>query len=84
MIPIRELLNRIRWDRDFARGEVEIGYWDRVARDLVLVPLARLSFPSARRGVFELSDADGVRRRIPLHRVREVRLDGRIIWRRPG
>ena len=30
MIPIHELLSRIRWDAEFARGRYVIGYWDRV------------------------------------------------------
>ncbi len=83
MIPIRELLNRIRWDPGFAPGQVELGYFDRLTKEIVRVPLQRLSFPPARRGIFELADADGLRHRIPLHRVREVRVDGRVIWRRP-
>jgi len=84
MTPIHELLSRIRWDRGFAKGRVELGYFDRVAKQIIRVPFRRLSFPSARRNVFELVDAAGMRRRIPLHRVREVRIDGRVIWRRPG
>jgi uncharacterized protein (UPF0248 family) len=29
MIPIRELLDRIRWDPEFAKSEFAIGYYDR-------------------------------------------------------
>ena len=29
MIPIHELLNRIRWDAEFAKGTFELGYYDR-------------------------------------------------------
>ena len=29
MTPIHELLNRIRWDPEFAKGNFELGYYDR-------------------------------------------------------
>ncbi len=29
MIPIHELLSRIRWDPEFAKGNFELGYYDR-------------------------------------------------------
>lgn len=31
MQPIHEVLARIRWDAEFAKGRFVIGYWDRVA-----------------------------------------------------
>jgi len=30
MIPIQELLNRIKWDKSFGAGRFEITYYDRV------------------------------------------------------
>ena len=29
MTPIHELLNRIRWDKEYGQGRFEIGYFDR-------------------------------------------------------
>lgn len=29
MIPVHELLNRIRWDKEFGQGRFEIGFFDR-------------------------------------------------------
>ena len=29
MIPIHELLNRVRWDPEFAKGNFQLGYYDR-------------------------------------------------------
>lgn len=84
MTPIHEVLSRIRWDRGFAKGPVEIGYLDRVEQRIIRVPFRDLRFPADRRNVFEIVDADGVRRSIPFHRVREVRSDGRAVWLRPG
>lgn len=84
MIPIRELLSRIRWDTEFARGEFEIGYYDRVLGRIVRVAFWELEFPEGTPGAFELVDTQGVRRRIPFHRVREVFRDGERIWSRPS
>ena len=83
MTPIHELLSRIRWDRRFSKGLIEVGYLDRIERRILRVPFRDLRFPKDRRHVFEIVDADGVRRRIPFHRVREVRRDGQAVWRRP-
>jgi uncharacterized protein (UPF0248 family) len=84
MLPIRKLLSRIRWDREFGRGEFEIGYFDRVAGEIVRVPFRELVLDSEERESFGLLDQEGVYRRIPFHRVREVYRNGECIWQRPG
>jgi uncharacterized protein (UPF0248 family) len=80
--PIHELLNRIRWDTEFARGDFELGYFDRVTKQVVVVPFKEVSFPRDDPRTFQLVDADGRRHRVPFHRVREVYKDGQRIWRR--
>jgi len=30
MKPIHEILNRIRWDREYARADFKVGYYDRL------------------------------------------------------
>jgi uncharacterized protein (UPF0248 family) len=82
MTPIHALLARIRWDREFGRGEFAIGYWDRVARRIVRVPLARVEFDPANRARLTAIEADGSVHEVPLHRIREVWRDGELIWRR--
>lgn len=44
MIPIHKLLNRIRWDPEFAKGNLELGYYDRTENRMILVPLKELTF----------------------------------------
>lgn len=82
MIPIHELLQRIRWDREFGRGEFEIGYYDRVENAIIRVPVRDILFDKDHHGIFELAGADGTLHGIPLHRIREVYKDGELIWRR--
>jgi uncharacterized protein (UPF0248 family) len=84
MQPIDKLLSQIRWDPRYRRGRFALGYFDRVARRVVDVPFEAIRFPSDARAAFEILDADGNGCRIPLHRVRRVYRDGRVIWdRRP-
>jgi uncharacterized protein (UPF0248 family) len=83
MMPIHQLLNRIRYDKEFGAGQFEIGYFDRLEGVIHRVGLRELVFPKEGR-VFELLDATGRNRRIPFHRVREVYRDGQCIWQRPA
>jgi uncharacterized protein (UPF0248 family) len=83
MIPIHELLNRIRWDPEFARGDFQLGYYDRAEGRIILVSFKELRFPKESRQTFQLTDAEGQIHHIPLHRVREVYRDAQRIWRRP-
>jgi len=86
VLPIHQLLNRIRWDPEFARGNFELGYFDRVEGRVMLVPFREIDFPRDDPQLFRLIDAHGQVHRVPFHRVREVYKDGRRIWHRvqPG
>lgn len=82
MTPIHELLNRIRWDEAYAKGDFVIGYYDRVEMKVILVPMARVQLDPADHFSFQVSDADGYAHAVPFHRVKEVYKDGRLIWHR--
>jgi uncharacterized protein (UPF0248 family) len=83
MIPIQSLLDRIRWDPEFGRGEFTIGYYDRVGRRIVQVPFARIRLDAGSPFSFTAVEADGSVHEVPLHRVREVHRNGELIWQRP-
>lgn len=82
MLPIQNILSRIRWDPRYRVGRFELGYFDRVARQVVTVPFTSVRFPAGIRHVFEITDEDGFCHRVPFHRVRCVYRDGRLIWER--
>lgn len=82
MIPIQDLLNRIRWDETFAKGEFIIGYYDRVEEHIIRVPFRELFFPEGDHFAFQLVDDEGETHSIPYHRVKEVYKDGELIWHR--
>jgi len=84
VIPIHELLNRIRWDPEFGDAAFVIGYNDRVKGCIVQVPLKHVAFAGPGGDSFEATDEDGSAHLVPYHRVREVYRDGVLIWRRPG
>lgn len=86
MIPIHELLSRIRWDAKFAASHFVIGYWDRVAGKVLHADLREIAWDLDNPTFFDLVDGEGVAHSIPFHRVREVWRDGKLIWQRhpPG
>ena len=80
--PIHELLNRIRWDKEFGRADFIIGYHDRISGKIERVPFTRLAFPADDHFRFVVVDEEGAVHNIPYHRVREVFRDGALIWHR--
>ncbi len=84
MMPIHELLDRIRWDRDFGKGRFEIGYEDHSAREILQIPFEKVQFTEGDRFSFQIEDEVGRIKTIPFHRVREIYKDGHLIWQRPS
>jgi uncharacterized protein (UPF0248 family) len=82
MIPIHDLLSRIRWDPAFGRGRWEIGYLDRVQATLVRVPLDEIRTEESDRFAFEVVDEEGIVRSIPYHRIRMVWRNAKVVWTR--
>lgn len=84
MIPIQDLLHRIQWDSEFARGEFVVGYYDCLDDRIVRVPFRRVHFDKSEHFSFEAVEDDGTVHSVPLHRVREVLRNGELIWHREG
>jgi len=82
MTPIHEVLNRIRWDPDFGRGNFGLGYLDRVEGRVIVVPFREVEFSEDDPQAFRLVDTEGRSHRVPFHRVREAYKDGQRIWHR--
>ena len=83
MISIRSLLDRIRWDDEFGRAAFTIGYYDRIERRIVAVPLARIHLEPGNHFSFTAIEEDASVHEVPFHRVREVYRNGELIWQRP-
>lgn len=82
MIPIQELLNSIRWDESFGKGDFEIGYYDRVDETINRIPLSDVHIAPGDHFFFSTVDPDGAIHEIPFHRVKQVYKNGQLIWHR--
>jgi uncharacterized protein (UPF0248 family) len=82
MIPIHDLLNRIRWDPEFGRGRFALGFYDRVEDRVIVIPVREIHFEPGDHFAFQFVDEDGAAHNVPLHRIRDVYKDGARIWHR--
>lgn len=84
MIPVQELLSRIRWDEAYGNADFVIGYYDRMQDRIVSAPLKELYFEKEDHFDFQLVDDMGETHTIPLHRIRQVFRNGELVWERPA
>ena len=82
MIPVQELLSRIRWDEAYGNADFVIGYYDRMQDQIVCAPLKELYFEKEDHFDFQLVDDMGETHTIPLHRIRQVFRNGELVWER--
>lgn len=78
MMPIKDLLNKIKWDERETESEYEIGYFDRIANKLIFVDLMEVE---VRDGVL-IDWIDDREVTIPFHRIKEVKKKGVVVWKR--
>ncbi len=83
MVTAQELLSRIRFDPEFAKGEFELGYYDRVADEILYVGFERIRFQDGNQFSFLVEGKWGEEISIPFHRLRQVQKNGELIWERP-
>ena len=79
MISIHELLNKIKWDKDLNPQEYKLYYLDRITNSLKEIKFAQIKEFSVFSLIVEKNSNDID---IPLHRIKEVRKTGKIIWKR--
>ncbi|MCL4470351.1 MAG: DUF504 domain-containing protein [Sulfuricella sp.] len=82
MQTIQELLDRIRWDKEFGTGDFTIGYYDRVLDRIISVPLREVQVDSTDHFFLQVVDDEGEVHSVPYHRVKEVHKNGKLIWHR--
>ena len=79
MIPILDLLNKIKWDKREKPEEYSIFYFDRILKKLIEIKFEDIKKIDES---FMILERNGEGASIPLHRVREVRKLGKLIWKR--
>lgn len=77
MIPIKDLINKIKWDKRESPKNYSLVYIDLgKKKELAYTSIKRLE------GNFMIIERNREETEIPLHRIREVKKKGRIIWTR--
>ena len=79
MMPIKDLLNKIRWDKRYSPEDYKIYYFDRLKNNLVPVDYNSVIKIE---GNFLIMKSDGKEVNIPLHRIRKVMKKRMVVWRR--
>ncbi|MDP6642350.1 MAG: DUF504 domain-containing protein [Candidatus Nanoarchaeia archaeon] len=75
MIPIKDLINKIRWDKDLDRDGYLLHYVDRIVNSIKEIKFN------------EIQSIEGdfivlYNKEVPLHRVRKVTKFGKVLWER--
>ena len=78
MMYIGDFLNKIRWDKKLKPEEYTIVYFDRVVERGFEVAFTSVS----REGNFFVVNRDGRKTMIPLHRIRQIKRKGKVVWER--
>ena len=78
-VYIGDILNKIRFDKDSNLEEYSIIYFERIAEKTFEVSFVAIK----RRGnFFSCQKAGKQERMIPLHRIKQVKYKGKVIWDR--
>ena len=80
MMPIKEFLNKLKWDPRFKDKHYIIYFYDRVEDCLQHVHFENITIEDN----FIKTKLSDIEVTIPLHRVREVRDEEKLIWKRPS
>jgi uncharacterized protein (UPF0248 family) len=78
MLPIHNLLNKIRWDKRENPEEYNIFYFDRILNKLISIPYKKIK---KLEGSFMILNNEE-ESNIPLHRVKKVTKNDIVVWER--
>ena len=79
MQTIKDLLNRIRWDKNLNPNEYSVFYLDRITKDLIEIKYNDIK--RLEQG-FIILEKNNEEVNIPLHRIKRVERKGKLVWRR--
>ncbi|MBI2658221.1 DUF504 domain-containing protein [Candidatus Woesearchaeota archaeon] len=78
MLPIHQLLNKIKWDKRENPEEYSILYLDRILNKLIQIPYTSIKKIEGSFMVLENVDETN----IPLHRIKKVMKNNVVVWER--
>ena len=79
MQPIKDLLNKIKWDENLKKDEYIVNYLDSVEKKLIPLKFSEILRVE---GSFMVIEKDSQETYIPLHRIREVKEGEKLVWQR--
>lgn len=79
MIRLKELINKIKWDKRENPEDYILAYWDNMTRKLVEFPYKAIKEKSKS---FITIEMDGEEKEIPTHRIKLVKKKGETVWKR--
>ena len=78
MIPIKDLLNKIKWDKRENPEQHSIFYFDRVLDKLIKIPYTKIKKLEGSFMVLNNEEESN----IPLHRIKKVIKKNVVVWER--
>ena len=78
MQPIKDLLNKIKWDKRENPEEYTLFYFDRILNKLISIPYNKIK---RLEGLFMIID-NVEEANIPLHRVKKIIRNNVVVWER--
>ena len=76
MINIKELINKIIWDRNQDKKDYTLFYYDRISKELKPIKFSQIK--GLNHNFIILNDT----REIPMHRIKKVIKNEKVIWER--
>jgi uncharacterized protein (UPF0248 family) len=82
MQTIIDLVNEIRWSKFKDPSDYNLGYYDRVCKDIHWIRFVDIDFTQTDKFALVVKDEKGGMKHIPFHRFRRVRCGDEIVWKR--
>ena len=79
MQPIKDLLNKIKWDKRELPEEYLVYYLDRISQKLIKINYINIKRFEDNFIVIEKNNEETY---IPMHRIKEVRKNNVLVWKR--
>ena len=78
MLTAKDMLDKIKWSNKFNSNNITLTYFDRILNKNIEIKFNEAKIEDS----FIILEKDNKISEIPLHRLREVRNNGMIIWSR--
>jgi uncharacterized protein (UPF0248 family) len=80
MQSIKDLINKIKWDKNLKPEEYIIGYLDRIKSQVIEIPFNKIE--KIEGNSFQITNEKMETVEIPLHRIKIVKRSNKLIWKR--